>query len=228
LVLFDVDGTLLWSNGVGRRAMEAALVAVFGSPGARTYHYDGKTDLQIVRELMRDDGHDDTHIDRRLAALTERYLTQLEHELSSPASTIELLPGVAALLEALQARSDCVVGLLTGNVAGGAARKLAAVGLDAARFRVCAYGSDHEVRDELPEIARRRASECLGLELGGDAVVIIGDTPADIACGRRIGARAIAVATGRFDVDQLAAHAPSAVFRDLTDTTAVLQAIFAR
>jgi phosphoglycolate phosphatase-like HAD superfamily hydrolase len=225
LVLFDIDGTLLWTNGAGRRAMEAALQSVFGSAGSKTYHYDGKTDKQIIREAMRDDGHNDERIDLHMPRVLEEYLRRLEYELSSPTTSVRLLPGVVELLEALEARHDCITGLLTGNLDVGAARKLAAVGIDATRFEVGAYGSDHEVRAELPAIAQQRAREVLGLELAGSAVVIIGDTPADIACGRAIGARAIGVATGRYSVTELAQHAPAAVFADLRDTAALVRAI---
>ena len=227
LVLFDIDGTLLWTDGAGRRAMEAALIAVFGSPGTRSYHYDGKTDVQIVRELMRGEGHDDARIDGSMTQVLEHYLSRLDEELlvSHAASAARILAGVPELLDALAARGDCAVGLLTGNLEPGAARKLRSVGLDVARFRVCAYGSDHESREELPAIAQRRARELLGVELHGESLVIIGDTPSDIACGRRLGARAIAVATGRFGVEELRRHGPAAVFPDLRDTAAVLEAI---
>lgn len=226
LVLFDIDGTLLWTDGAGRRAMEAALLSVFGSKGTRRYRYDGKTDQQIVRELMRDEGHDDEGIDLRMPLVMEQYLLRLEDELSSPATSVKVLPGVLDLLDALAPRNDCLTGLLTGNLEFGAAKKLAVAGIDVKRFAVCAYGSDHEARDELPRIAQRRAVEHLGRDFPGDAVVIIGDTPADISCGRHIGARAIAVATGRYSVGQLAEHAPAAVFEDLRDTESVVRVIF--
>jgi phosphoglycolate phosphatase-like HAD superfamily hydrolase len=227
LVLFDIDGTLLWTDGAGRRAMEAALTAVFGSPGARSYHFDGKTDLQIVRELMRAEGHDDDRIEEGMAVVLERYLAHLDDELAASLAsrTARVMAGVPELLDALASRADCVIGLLTGNLELGATRKLRSVGIDVARFSVCAYGSDHESREELPGIAQRRARERFGVEFHGEAVVIVGDTPADIACGRRLGARAIAVATGRFDVEELRRHGPAAVFPDLRDTAAVLEAI---
>ena len=88
-----------------------------------------------------------------------------------------------------------------------------------------AYGSDHEIRAELPAIAQQRAREVLGLAIEGSAMVIVGDTPSDIACGRPIGARAIAVATGHYSVASLSEHEPDAVFNDLGDTEAVLRAI---
>ncbi|AHG90089.1 hypothetical protein J421_2552 [Gemmatirosa kalamazoonensis] len=225
LVLFDIDGTLLWGDGVGRRAMEGALTRVFGSTGDPRYRYDGKTDIQIARELMRQEGHADHAIDARLDELFALYLAGLREELASGTRHVRRLPGVGELLDALERRSDVVLGLLTGNVAEGAAAKLHAAGIDFSRFRVNAFGSDHEHRPRLPEIAQRRARESLGVDLTGHAIVVIGDTPADIDCARSVGARTIAVATGRYSVEELAAHGPSAVFADLSDTDAVIAAI---
>jgi phosphoglycolate phosphatase len=225
LVLFDIDGTILWSDGAGRRAMEGALTDVFGTPGSPGYRYDGKTDRQIVRELMQREGRDDAHIDAHMDTLLAQYVERLRGELASGERECGLLGGVGELLDALEARPDTVLGLLTGNLQVGAAAKLAAVGIDIGRFRVNAFGSDHEHRPELPAIAQRRAQEQLGLQVAGADVVVIGDTPFDISCGRAIGARAIGVATGRYSVAELAEHGPSAVFEDLTDTAAVLAAI---
>jgi phosphoglycolate phosphatase-like HAD superfamily hydrolase len=225
LVLFDIDGTILWSDGAGRRAMTRALTNAFGTSGDASYRYDGKTDMQIVRDLMRGAGYDDTLIDARMNALLDEYVSALHEELRSGATRVERLGGVVELIEALEARPDRRFGLLTGNIEVGAGAKLRAVGLDPGRFLVNAFGSDHEVRGELPAIAQRRAREALGLHVEGDAIVIIGDTPADIECGRAIGARAIAVATGRYSVSDLAAHNPFAVFPDLADTHAVMRAI---
>lgn len=225
LVLFDIDGTLLWSDGTGRRAMESALVEVFGSAGSPEYRYDGKTDRQIVRELMREHGHHDAHIDDRIEELLGLYVARLERELDEGQRRPVLCAGVREVLEALEPRPDITLGLLTGNLERGAALKLASVGIDIARFRVNAFGSDEEHRPRLPAVAQRRARELLGLDVRGDRVVIIGDTPADITCGQEIGARAIAVATGRYSVEELAAHAPAALFPDLADTEAVVHAI---
>ena len=225
LVLFDIDGTILWSDGAGRRAMQRALTNAFGTSGDASYRYDGKTDMQIVRDLMRNEGYDDALIDARMNALLDEYASSLHEELRSGATHVERFGGVVELIEALEARPDRRVGLLTGNIEVGAGAKLRAVGLDPGRFRINAFGSDHEVRGELPAIAQRRAREELGLHVEGDAIVIIGDTPADIECGRTIGARAIAVATGRYSVEDLAAHSPFAVFPDLADTAAVMRAI---
>ncbi len=225
LVLFDIDGTILWSDGAGRRAMQRALTTAFGSSGSPEYRYDGKTDRQIVRDLMRAEGHADDLIDGRMQTLLDDYVTGLHEELRTGTSIVKRFDGVLELLDALEARDDRRIGLLTGNIEVGANAKLRAVGIDPTRFTVSAFGSDHEIRGELPGIAQRRAREQLGLHVEGDAIVIIGDTPADIDCTRGIGARAIAVATGRYSVDDLAEHSPVAVFADLRDTDAVMRAI---
>jgi len=226
LALFDIDGTILWTDGAGRRAIHSALRDVFGGIGPSNYWFDGKTDRQIVRDLMRLEGHSDEHIDARMEPLFTRYLDNLRRELKAPDHPPpRLLPGVPELLDALEARGDVVLGLLTGNLAEGAAAKLESVGVDFERFRINAFGSDHEHRPELPAIAQRRARETLGLQLEGPSIVVIGDTPADIECGRALGARAIGVATGRYSVEELSKHAPAAVFADLTDTEAVVRAV---
>jgi phosphoglycolate phosphatase len=224
LVLFDIDGTILWSDGAGRRAMTEALTSVFGSAGPTDYRYDGKTDPQIVRDLMRATGHDDATIDERIDPLMTRYLGGLERELAA-GTHAHVFDGVRELLDALEARDDVLLGLLTGNVQPGAIAKLSAVGIEPERFRVGAFGSDHADRPELPAIARERAEALLGREIAGGDVVVIGDTPADMGCGRAIGARAIGVATGRYSADELRACGAVAAFEDLSDTDAVVHAI---
>lgn len=226
LVLLDIDGTILNSSGAGRASMENALEAVFGTRGPTSFHYDGKTDKQIVRESMRLEGFDDATIDAKMDEAISRYLGGLNETLSDTSRVIRLFDGVHALIEAIHARHDAVLGLLTGNVEDGAKLKLGSVGLDYARFRVNAFGSDHEMRGALPAIAHQRMREAYGVELDGRDVIVIGDTPADIDCGRAIGARALAVATGRYSVEELRSHQPFAVFQDLSDTNAVLEAIY--
>ena len=135
------------------------------------------------------------------------------------------LAGIPEILEALEARADVILGLLTGNVEPGARIKLTAAGIDPDRFKINAFGSDHEHRPELPAIAQRRAGETLGLNIAGERLVVIGDTPADIECGRSLGAKAIGVASGHYTVEQLEAHRPYAVFPSLADTRKVLTTI---
>lgn len=225
LVLFDIDGTLLLSDGAGRRAIHRALIEIFGDTGPADHRFDGKTDPQIVRELMRSVGHEDAHIDDRMEELFARYVTCLREELEDPEHHAAALPGVPALLDALARRDDVTLGLLTGNLVDGARAKLEAVGIDPELFRIGAFGTDHELRPHLPEIAQRRARDVLGIDVPGSRVVIIGDTPADVECGKGIGARAIGVATGRYSTHELAAHGAVAVFESFVDTEAVVSAI---
>ena len=225
VVLFDIDGTLLWSDGAGRRAIHAALAEVFGGIGPVDHRFDGKTDKQIVRELMTLAGHDHAVIDERMDRALTIYVRELHSALRDPAHPPQRLPGVPELLDALEARDDVILGLLTGNVAPGADAKLRAVGIDPTRFRVTAFGSDHEDRPALPPIAQQRAGALLGAHVAGERFVVIGDTPADMTCGRGIGARAIGVATGRYAVGELLSHGANAAFPDLTDTAAIVAAI---
>ena len=224
LVLFDIDGTILWTDGAGRRAVFGALEP-FGAALPGDHRFDGKTDPQIVRELLRHGGVSDADIDARLDQVLERYYALLRAELDGADHRDHVFPGVHELLDELERRDDVVLGLLTGNIEAGAHAKLAAVGIAPHRFVIGAFGSDHHDRPELPEIARRRAEKVLGHPIAGRDVVVIGDTPADVACGEGIGARAIGVATGRYTVDELRACEAAAVFPDLTDTDAVIRAI---
>lgn len=225
LVLFDLDGTLLWTDGAGRRAIHRALVEMLGTAGPiEGFRFDGRTDGEIVSRLAEGAGLSPTAavVDRVL----ERYVALLEDELAQPTQRTRVFPGVLELLAALDERADCVSGLLTGNVRPGARLKLASGGLDIARFRIGAFGSDSAHRPDLPAVAQRRAREELGLDLAGGNVVIVGDTPADVTCGRGIGARAIGVATGSYAVDALMAAGADAAFEDFSKTSEVLDAVF--
>jgi phosphoglycolate phosphatase-like HAD superfamily hydrolase len=225
LVLFDIDGTMLLAHGAGRRAVHAAMVDVFGVTGPQHHPFDGKTDPQIVRELGSLAGVDEAVIVERMTPALDRYYEYLEADIRGAPHTVELLPGVHDLLDALDARDDVMLGLLTGNIEAGASLKLRAVNIAPERFVVGAYGSDAPVRPALPAIAQTRAAARLGTDLPGSRIVIIGDTPHDLTCGNGIGARAIGVETGRFTAADLHPHNPLAVFQNLADTAAVVAAI---
>src|SRR2546428_462835 len=132
-----------------------------------------------------------------------------------------------AALEPHEARRRALVGLLTGNVAPGAALKLRSAGLDPARFRIGAYGSDSARRTELPAVAAARAAALTGATFTGSDVIIVGDTPDDVACGGPIGARSLAGATRPYDVAPLRATRGTYVSQPLAEPAAVLDAIFA-
>jgi phosphoglycolate phosphatase len=226
LVLFDIDGTILLTAGAGRRAIVTAISeAVGNSTALHQVRFDGKTDPQIVADLLEAAGDSGPHEAERVNALCRRYVDLLELELQQPTSRTTIMPGILALLDRLEAESGVVLGLLTGNLADGAALKLKSGGLDPQRFRVGAYGSDAAHRPALPPIAARRAEPYFGRVPSGSEVVIIGDTPADIACGECISARAVGVATGAYSVTDLEACGPHVVFENLSDTDRVLEAI---
>ena len=225
LVLFDIDGTLLASDGAGKRAIRAALLEVFGGAGPiHGYSFAGRTDPEIVHDLLRAAGLEDAEIEAGLPALWFRYVENLHREVRE--MRVRMLPGVRALVERVERQGgETVLGLLTGNIAAGARIKLDSAGLRFDRFRVGAFGSDHAQRPELPAIAVERARALTGVDYAGKEIIIIGDTPRDVACGLHLGVRTIATATGTFPVEELEACGPDHVFADLSDTDAVVAAI---
>lgn len=224
LVLLDIDGTLLSSNGAAPSAFRSALEEVFGTSGPRNgYSFAGRTDPQIARDLLRMGGVPAERVERDLPEAWRRYVLALERELRE--TRVSVLPGAHALVDRLESRADTVLGLLTGNLREGARLKLASAGMDIDRFVVGAFGSDHGDRRELPAVAIRRAEERLGHRFQGKAVVIIGDTPYDVACGAHLDVRTIAVATGSYSVEDLAECGPDHLFDSLAETDAVLRAI---
>jgi phosphoglycolate phosphatase len=224
LFLFDIDGTLIWAHGAGRLALTRALEAVYGTAGV-VQHYDfrGKTDPQIVLDLLRAAGLPDDLIRARLQACFDTYVSNLEG-LIGDGHRIEVMPGIAEVVRALSSREDALVGLLTGNIERGARAKLRPTGL-LPYFRVGAFGSDDADRRRLPAIACRRARALVGHEFPSQKVTIIGDTPLDVDCARACGAVAVAVATGQHHADELSACAPDLLFSDFSDIDAVLLAL---
>lgn len=225
LVLFDIDGTLLDTRGAGRRGFHAALLEVFRTTGPiDSYRFCGRTDPEIARYLLTAAGVSEDQLVSDLPRLWEQYLANLEVEMQNKPP--QVCPGVIELLDLIESDSDrLVLGLLTGNIELGARLKIDSAGIGYSRFRLGAFGSDHEIRDQLPGIAVARAEAKAGHHFEGKSVVIVGDTPADIACGAQLGARSIAVATGLFTEEQLAACEPDFLFGTLEDAEAVMRAI---
>ena len=223
LVLFDIDGTLLSAGGISARCLSEALLEVFGATGPiEGYDYSGKTDPQIVRELMRGAGRDEAEIERNRPLTLSRYADRLRQTLRP--EHVRPKPGVADLLLALAEDARVAMGLLTGNLEACARVKLAPLAANG-YFPFGAYGSDHEDRYRLPPVAVARAREVTGLSFVGEEIVVVGDSIHDVLCGRSLGVRAVAVATGRTDLASLRAHAPAAALEDLSDTGRALAAI---
>jgi phosphoglycolate phosphatase-like HAD superfamily hydrolase len=219
LILFDIDGTLV-RGGPAKGAFLRAMGETFGTEGdADKVIFAGKTDPQIAREILVGAGVGHAAIDQGLPGLWERYVRYLEPALETHPMTV--LPGVFELLEGLRALEDVALGLVTGNIVGGAKLKLDSAGLWG-HFAVGSYGSDHEERDELPAIALDRARTHWGSRLGPEHSIIVGDTPRDVACGRAGGMRTLAVATGHFSVTELTSAGADHVVSDLSTTGEVV------
>ncbi|MDR3404012.1 MAG: HAD family hydrolase [Chthoniobacter sp.] len=219
LLLFDIDGTLLTSGGAGERALRRGFRDRFGIDDDLTkVEIAGRTDSGIARQMLASHGLPETP--ENLAAFFDGYLQFLAEEL--PASPGALLPGILPLLEALKPRPDIVLALLTGNLARGAETKLTHYGVWH-YFEFGAYADDHHDRNQLGHFARRRALEKHGIEFSSERIYVLGDTPHDITCARAIGARAVAIATGKFTVEELRPLNPDYLFADLSDVSAVLK-----
>jgi phosphoglycolate phosphatase len=221
LILFDIDGTLIRINRAGRKTLQQALENVFGTAGPiDSYSMAGKTDALMVYDLLGAAGFAPAEIESRLEAVYE------EMAWLAPATfaRFDMRPcsGVAALLARLQTRTDVLLGLLTGNNRHTAPLKLAAAGIDPLLFPVGAYGCDARDRNRLPGVALARAQQLIGDVFSPAETIVVGDTPADIVCARSAGATALAVATGGYSEERLAAFDPDILLPDLLDTERVL------
>ena len=223
LLLFDIDGTLLHANGSGRHAVENALADVCGHPvSTEGIHFSGKTDPQIIVEILQANGLNSDRVDALLTDALDAYERVASTALDP--NDIDLLPGADALLRTLAGRTDVQLALLTGNIERMAYHKLGAVELDH-HFPFGAFGSDHADRYQLPTVALQRAHDHTGHPFRGEDTIIIGDTQHDIRCGRGVGARAVGVCTGRYTRDDLAPHNPDVLLDDLTDAHHFLQSV---
>ncbi len=223
LLLFDIDNTLVNPRGAGRLALARAVEAVYGTRGTmEIVPLAGSTDKLAVFQALQAVGVSVTDIEAGwsdFCRVAPDFLTTTIME-----RPVVACPGAMVLLqqlrEAVQSRGT-LLGLVTGNLATTAMVKLAAAGIDPAQFRVGAYGSDAADRNELPGLAVARALDLVHHRFEGQDVVIIGDTPADVACGKVINARTVGVATGPYSAVELTAAGADVVFPDLLDTTAV-------
>lgn len=223
-VLWDIDGTIITSRGVGRRVMEEAAAAVAGLAEVPQIVMSGKTDPQIMREIFTAAELADDHIDALLPdaiLAAERALAAAEDELRAHG---RVLPGVQALLERLDATPGVRQTLLTGNLTANAAVKVGAFGLTPLfDFEVGAYGTDHADRLELVPIALERALRFRGESYAPDEVWVIGDTPNDLACARAGGVRCLLVGTGGQEgLETLGADAALTDLSDVDVAAAIL------
>ena len=206
LILFDIDGTLIRSGGAGVRAFERTFNEIFGLQNAtQRMKFAGRTDVSLVRECFRLFEIDP--VEENFRRFFENYPIFLEELLKS--TTGGVCEGITTLIRQLElAPEKPVLGLLTGNVRRGAELKLRHYKLWH-HFTTGAFADDHEDRNCIASIAQRRGSEALGKKLAGEEIVVIGDTPLDIACGQSIGAKVLAVGTGEYGRAELAKTGPT-------------------
>lgn len=226
LVLFDIDGTILWGGSLWKECFLGAMSHYFPNMNFPAVSFGGKTDVQIAREMMADLGLTDHQVEKAMQAVVEMYVERACAAATSRAHEVKVLPGVREIIKELDGHPEVLLGLLTGNVRKGAHAKLSCVGL-VHHFKFGVYGDDHWDRYKLPKLAVERARSEFGHEFSGKQIVIIGDTVHDVNCGKSIGVRSIAVGTGRnISTEELLAQNPDFYFKDLSDTFEVMQAIF--
>jgi len=221
LVLFDIDGTLIRTGGAGSRALNRAFEEWAGIPdGLDGIPVPGRTDTIILADLLRRHGLGASQ--SALGTLQDIYFRRLAEELAALPAGVGPLPGVVALLDALEAEPRLATGLLTGNHTTGARLKLERYGLWH-YFRFGAFGEDAADRNDLVPVALERAA-AVGLRAASAAeAVVVGDTALDVACGQAHGARPIGVATGGFSEDVLEEAGADLVLPDLSDTARILE-----
>ena len=214
LILFDIDGTLLTADGAGRVSTRAAMLDVFGETGALdTHSFGGKTDWQTLTELLADCGYSAEAIGESMPAFEASIAGHLMRIMGN--HTVRPCRGAMAAVDRLRASDGYLLGIVTGNVSTTAPVKLRAAGYDPDWFPVGAYGSEAVDRNKLPGMALERAIVYSGAALTAEDTVVIGDTPADIACARTLGATAVAVCTGFSPRERLAAAEPDYLLEDL-------------
>lgn len=227
VLLFDVDGTLVTTCGAGRRAIERAFELRHGSKAMLSFSFGGMTDKAIVRTAFAALGvsfGSEADLEREMDATLRFYLDVLADEVAR--TPIRIHDGMTRAMDMADARPEVALGLGTGNIRRGAEIKLDRVGIYH-RFSFGGFGDDSIDRPTLLMAGARRGAEKLGAAVEDCRIVVIGDTPKDIAAARAIGADSIAVATGMHDVGELRQCEPTAVFANLADEHAP-EAIFGR
>ncbi|MDP6692975.1 MAG: HAD hydrolase-like protein [Phycisphaerales bacterium] len=212
LVLFDIDGTMLSSEGVGVRSIEQAGEAMFDKPFSLSgIPIGGRLDPLIWKEACARHGIEDqeSHHDAFRSCYTEILRVNLEN------TTVHLMPGVLELLSEL-VEGGHTLGLVTGNYEETGLMKLEAAGIDTTLFVANAWGTDGLVRADLPPYA-------ISQHWKDEPVVLIGDTVCDVTSGHGAGCRVIAVCTGSHDRVTLEKAKPDLLVEDLSDTKAILK-----
>jgi phosphoglycolate phosphatase len=219
IVLFDIDGTLITTGGVGRRAIELAFRELYDRVDACAhFRFDGMTDPAIMRLGLQAVGKPVTK--PAVDALLASYVSHLGREIAeAPAVGYRVHPGMHEAIAACDA-AGFAVGLGTGNVREGARLKLERVELFH-RFAFGGFADDHEERDQLLAAGARRGAHALRVDVSAARVVVIGDSPRDVSAALAIGAECVGVGTGASTAAQLLACGATYAFDSLADPQAV-------
>lgn len=217
LVLFDIDGTLILSGGAGEKAFARVCETEFQRPDSTgSLHFAGRTDTSIVRDFFIQNEIEPSS--ENFQRFFDSYVFWLDHMLGQLNGRV--LPGVTNWIRDLrQLPGPPMIGLLTGNIRLGAQIKLSHYRLWDA-FQMGGFGDDHEDRNKIAIIAQDRGSGLLRTKLRGEEILVIGDTPLDIACANAIEARVLAVATGSYGLNKLQEHGPTWSVQSLEEITA--------
>ena len=221
LLLFDIDGTLVSTGGAGVRALKLVIEKRYGvQDDLHDIEIAGRTDSGIAASILKKYGTNETN--GKVTDFLDEYIGFLQQTVSTTDG--QVLPGMSEILTRMKTRPDRVLGLLTGNIKRGAELKLQHYGLWDF-FEFGAFADDHHDRNQLGEFARARAKEKHGHDFDAAQIDVIGDTGHDVACGKAFGARTVAIATGSWSREQLAAHKPDFLFDDLANVGEVMRVL---
>ena len=224
LILFDIDETLISSDGAGRRAIGKALAEMFDVDLSNIkVSMSGKTDPQILTEILSAGAIAESEINARMKEILDIYISLLQEQIDKSKSYI-IHKGVPEILDVLVKTENAFLGLLTGNIETGARMKLNRFDLNKF-FPIGAFGSDSANRMDLPKIATDRGNNHYQIEFAPEEVTIIGDSIYDVMCAKGFGAKSLAVNTGVTRREMLVEQNPDFLFDDLSDTEKVLEAI---
>jgi phosphoglycolate phosphatase-like HAD superfamily hydrolase len=227
LVLFDIDGTLLKSQGIGRRSIGKALLSTYGTAGSiRTCDVGGRSYLQIAEDALAGTGIPKEQILEKWDFFNEEVTKILGAILQHEDGWIAPLPGGISLVDRLSHNPVVIVGLITGNPIGPSWIKLEAAGYKRESFKVNVFGDEVATRAGLVTLARQRASSNYGYSFPEEHTVIIGDTVNDVDCARQSKARSIIVLSDYDPEEKIRASQPDFIFKDLTDAVSIEKAIF--
>ncbi len=216
LILFDLDGTLLTSGGIGRCSTRSALKTIFGTSGNLDEFYPGgRTQEAIFVDTLADAGIGMNQFLERRMELYQVFLDNFQGHLDQGEYQINALPGAIQLLDYLNTSENFVLGLVTGNHTGVARLKLLNAGLDPNVYLAGAYGEESANRSDLVPLAKDRAESIAGIQFPEYYTIVVGDTTRDVLSAQSVNATSFALTTGTDERDLLQSVNPDSIFENL-------------